>query len=73
MLIKPLAAILFVASSFILVTGQAPNAADPAKSAGGTSTVKPRDMPVPAGVDLQFLVKELARDAQMNAAARGRL
>lgn len=70
MLIRSLASIFVVASSFFLVSGQAP---DPAKQGGDKNagvtpnTLQPlRDIPFPAGVNLQFLIKELARDINLN-------
>ncbi len=70
MLIRSLVSILIVASSFVLVTGQTPDAKkqDPDKPAKtiGTQGEKQRDIPFPAGVDLQFLIKELARDLDLN-------
>lgn len=66
MLIKSLTGILIVASSFILATGQAPNADKRAKTSGGIPIEKPRDIPFPGGVDLQFIVKELAKDIDVN-------
>ena len=71
MLIRSLASILIVASSFVLVTGQTPDAqkegADKAaKRSSGMGSEKLRDLPFPAGVDLQFLIKELAREIDLN-------
>lgn len=71
MLIRSLASILIVASSFVLVTGQAPDAQkkDPdkaAKTSNAKGTEKQRDMPFPGGVSLQFLIKELAREMDLN-------
>lgn len=68
MLIKSLATIVISISSFIIVIGQAQNAKNDtsAKTASGIPIEKPRDMPFPGGVDLQFLVKELARDIDLN-------
>lgn len=71
MLIRSLASILIVASSFVLAAGQAPDAQkkDPdkaAKTSSASGTEKLRDMPFPAGVDLQFLIKELAREMDLN-------
>ncbi|PYT01994.1 MAG: hypothetical protein DMF63_03935 [Acidobacteria bacterium] len=67
MLIKSLASIVIVVSSFVLVTAQAPDAK---KEAAQTTTVtgaeKQRDIPFPGGVDLQFLVKELAATMDLN-------
>ncbi len=70
MLIRSLASILIVASSFVIVTGQAPDAQkkDPDKAAktSTTGTEKLRDIPMPGGVNLQFLIRELARDMDLN-------
>lgn len=68
MLIKSLVSIVIVVSSFVLVTGQTPDASadKTAKPAGGVRLEKPRDMPFPGGVDLQFLIKELAGDMDLN-------
>ena len=70
MLIRSLASIFVIASSFFLASGQAPA---PAKQGGDknvgvtTNTLQPlRDIPFPAGVNLQFLIKELARDINLN-------
>ena len=70
-LIRSLPSILIVASSFVLVTGQTPDAkkedADKAaKTTSGIRTEKPRDLAFPGGVSLQFLIKELARDIDLN-------
>jgi membrane-associated protease RseP (regulator of RpoE activity) len=70
-LIRSLAFILIFASSFILVTGQTPDdqKKDPdkaAKSSSAMGTEKLRDIPFPAGVDLQFVIKELARELDLN-------
>jgi len=70
-LIRSLASVLIVASSFVLVTGQTPDAqkgdADKAaKTSGGMGRGKLRDLPFPAGVDLKFLIMELARDLDLN-------
>jgi hypothetical protein len=70
-LIRSLATILIVASSFVLVAGQTPDgkkedAEKAAKTTSGIQIEKPRDIPLPAGVDLQFIVKELARDMNVN-------
>lgn len=71
MLIRLLTSILIVASSFVIVTGQAPDAQkkDTDKAAKTSSTIgtqKLRDLPFPAGVDLQFVIKELARELDLN-------
>jgi len=70
-LIRSLACILIVASSFVLVTGQTPDAqkegADKAaKTSSGIGIQKVRDLAFPAGADLQFLIKELARELDLN-------
>lgn len=67
MLIRALAYILIVASSFVLVTGQTPDAkTEKAAKSDGTAIKRLRDLPFPGGVDLQFLIKELARDIDLN-------
>jgi C-terminal processing protease CtpA/Prc len=70
MLIRSLVSILILASSFVIVTGQTPDAqTDPAKDAktsGSMATKKLRDIPFPAGADLQFVIKELARELDIN-------
>jgi len=70
-LIRSLAAGLIVGSSFILVTGQAPDGkkedSDRAgKTAGGIRTERLRDTPFPGGINLMFLIKELAKDLDLN-------
>jgi membrane-associated protease RseP (regulator of RpoE activity) len=71
MLIRSLASILIVASSFVLVRGQVPEAKIQPGDKG--TTVNPprverlRDLQFGAfGIDLQFLIKELAKDMDMN-------
>ena len=71
MLIRSLATILIVVSSFILVTGQTPDAKkkDPDKAAKTTSGIrieKPQDLSFSTGVNLQFLIKELAKEMDLN-------
>ncbi len=71
MLIRSLVSILIVASSFVLAAGQTPDAQkkDPdkaAKTSNAGGTEKLRDIPLPGGVNLQFLIKELARDMDLN-------
>lgn len=71
MLIRYFASVLIVASSFILVIGQTPDAkkedADKAaKTTTGSRIEKLRDIPFPGGVDLQYLIKDLARDMDIN-------
>jgi C-terminal processing protease CtpA/Prc len=70
-LIRYFASVLIVASSFILVIGQTPDAkkedADKAaKTTTGSRIEKLRDIPFPGGVDLQYLIKDLARDMDIN-------
>ncbi len=70
-LIRSISFILIVLTSFVLVTGQAPHApktdtdkvAKPSTAAG---TKKLRDVPFPAGVDLKFIIIELARELDLN-------
>ena len=57
--------------SFVVVTGQTPDikkddTAKMPKPAGETRNEPVRGIPFPAGVNLQFLVKELARDMDLN-------
>lgn len=71
MSIRSFASILIVTSSFVIVTGQVPDAKKTesdkaAKTPGAIRTEKLRDIPFPAGADLQFLIKELARDLDLN-------
>lgn len=71
MLIRSLFFVLIVASSFVIVTGQVPDtqktdAEKATKPSGKVGSEKLRDIPFPAGVDLQFLIKELARDLGVN-------
>lgn len=71
MLIRSLASILIIVSSFVIVTGQTTDAPKPvtdlsSKTSSPTGTPKLRDLALPAGIDLQFLIKELARDLDLN-------
>ena len=71
MLIRSLASILIVVSSFVLVTGQTPDvkkddAEKGGKTAVGVRPVKIRDVPFPGGVDLQYILKEMAKDIDLN-------
>ena len=71
MLIRSLSFIIIVVSSHAVVTGQVPdakkdNADKSLKTATGVQVEKKRDMPFPGGVNLQFLIKELARDIDLN-------
>jgi membrane-associated protease RseP (regulator of RpoE activity) len=70
-LIRSLASIVIVVWSYVLVIGQAPDAkketAD--KTAKATVAARPerqRDFPFPGGVDLKFLITELAREMDLN-------
>jgi len=70
-LIRSLVSILIVASTFVLVRSQTPDtkkeAADKtAKTSNANGTEKLRDIPFPTGINLQFLIKELARDMDIN-------
>lgn len=72
LVIRSLASIVIVVSSFVLVTGQAPDVKkeDADKTAKPTGEVQPvnlRDVPYPGGVDLQYLVYELTKDMGVNA------
>lgn len=71
MLIGSLATILIVASSFILVTGQTPDAKKKdsdkaAKTTSATRIEKPQDLSFSTGIDLKFLIKELAGEMDLN-------
>ena len=70
MLFKSLVCIIIVALSFVFVAAQTPDAkkedADKAAHASGTRGEKLVDLPFPGGVDLQFIIKELARDIDLN-------
>ena len=71
MLVRSLVSILILASSFVLVRSQTPatkkEVADKTtKTTGASGTGTPRDMPFPAGINLQFLIKELASDMDIN-------
>lgn len=69
MLIRSLAAIVAAASCVIFVTGQTtPEAqkADKAAKTAGIQIEKPRDAFLPGGVDLQYIIKDLAKDMDMN-------
>lgn len=68
MIIRSLVSILIVALSFILATGQSPDPKkqDADKAAKTNSGILRRDTPFPGGVDLQYLIKVLARDMDLN-------
>ena len=71
MLIRSLVSIVIVVSSFVLVNGQTPDvkkesAYKTAQTTGGRQLERLRDVPFPGGVDLQYIVKELAKDMDLN-------
>jgi membrane-associated protease RseP (regulator of RpoE activity) len=69
MLIRILLICLIAGSSFLGVFGQTGNATNPntgEKTASVNAVQKRRDVPFPGGVDLQFLIKELAKDLGLN-------
>ncbi len=71
MIIRSLAFILIVASSFVFVTAQTmdaqkENVDKAAKTSSARGTERLRDLPFPGGIDLQFVIKELARDLNLN-------
>ena len=68
MLIRSLIVMVIAAFSVLSLAGQAPTPR-PVNPAGGpppAQRVKLRDIPFPGGVDLQFLLKELGRDLDLN-------
>src|SRR5437868_2159346 len=67
-LIRSLTTILIVASSFILVTGQTPEAkkVDADKTVMTSGIEKTRDLAFRSGVDVMFLIRELAKDMDLN-------
>ena len=72
MLIRSLVSTIIIAWSFILVSGQSPDAKKEdtdktAKTTGGALIERiQRQLPFPSGVSLVFLIKELARDMELN-------
>ncbi len=71
MLIRSLVSILIIAASFVLVPGQAQDAKKAASDkptilTNEVRTERGRDLPFPTGIDLQFLIKELAREMNLN-------
>ena len=71
MFARSFALVLVVAFSFVLASGQSSAAHDagvdkPPKTSTARSGEKLRDLPFPGGVDLQFIIKELARDLDLN-------
>jgi hypothetical protein len=71
MLIRSLVTILIVVSSFILVTGQTPevkkdDADKAARTTSGKALEALRDVPSAAGVDLEYVITELAKDMGLN-------
>jgi len=70
-LIRSLATILIVISSYVLVTGQTPAVQkqqddNAAKAGSGISSERLRDIVIPNGVNLQYLIKALAQDMDLN-------
>ncbi|MFT3743106.1 MAG: PDZ domain-containing protein [Pyrinomonadaceae bacterium] len=61
MFIRSFVLVLILAFSFAIVNGQAPDGQKPSAAAP-----RMRDLPFSAGIDLQFLIKELARDIDIN-------
>jgi len=66
-----LAVILIVTSSIVTAIGQTPDARDgnadkTVKASSGVRKEKLRDLPFPSGIDLQFIIKELASDLDLN-------
>lgn len=71
MLIRSLVSTLIIASSFVLALSQTPDSKKEAgdkttKTSNANGTEKRRDIPFPAGISLQFLIKELASDMDIN-------
>lgn len=68
MLFRSLAFVLIVASCCIIAAGQAPAVQKPDvdKTSVDTPTAKLRNIPFPNGVDLKFVIQELARDLDLN-------
>lgn len=71
MLIRFLVSVLILISSFVLVSAQIPESqktepAKPSTQSNGAVPKRLRDLPFPGGVDLQFIIKELARDLDIN-------
>ena len=65
---RSLALVLIVTGSFAVAAGQTPDA-NKDNTNKGTTTARPenlRDVPMPAGMNLVFLIKELARDLDLN-------
>lgn len=61
MFIRLLLSILVITLSFVIAKGQVPDVPKPS-----AAPAKMRDMPFRNGIDLQFLIQELARDAGLN-------
>lgn len=61
MSLKSFAIILAIFGSLVIVNGQTPDAQTPSPS-----NMKLRDLPFQAGIDQQFLIRELARDLGLN-------
>lgn len=67
MLIRSLASIVIVVSSYVLVIGQASDAKKETANTTATAALeRQRDVTLSGGVDMQFLIKELARELDLN-------
>lgn len=64
-MLRPLTLFLIVSCSVAVVVGQTPDL-KPNQSTDTTSTERLRDIPFSNGVSLPFLIKELARDIDLN-------
>jgi len=67
-MLRSLALVLIVTCSFAVAVGQTPDASKDSsnKAPNAAPTDKLRDIPMPGGVNLPFLLKELARDMDLN-------
>lgn len=67
---RSLALVLILASSMVIAIGQTPEQGGEndknAKITAGIGNQKLRDLPFPSGIDLQFIIKMLARDLDLN-------
>mgnify|MGYP000312412934 CR=1 FL=1 len=68
MLIRSLIVIVIAVFSVVLLAGQVPTprTGNPGSGSVPVQRGKLRDIPFPGGVDMQFLIKELARDLDLN-------
>lgn len=70
MLIKSLITIMIVSASFVLVQGQTDDAktvvAKPSRPSSQIRANGSSDLPFPHGIDMQFLIRELAREMDLN-------